>query len=335
MDDIIRLAHGSGGKLTHALIEQLFVPYFANPSLDPLDDSALIELEKNRIAFTTDSYVVDPIFFPGGDIGRLAVCGTVNDLLVQGAKPVALSAGFILEEGLPTEDLKRVIVSMADAAREANVVVATGDTKVVASGAVDKIFITTSGVGELLLEKAPSGHNAEVGDAVLVSGTVGDHGMAVMVTREGIEFDSQILSDVAPLSPLVSSLIKAGCELHTMRDPTRGGLATTVNEIARASDVTIELFEKAIPVAAEVAAACELLGFDPLYVANEGKLVLFVPAAEKEKVLALLRAHPQGAAAAEIGTVVEAGKCGVHLRTAIGGSRIVDMMVGEQLPRIC
>ena len=335
MNDIIRLAHGSGGRLTHKLVEDVFIPHFANPSLAPLDDSAILNLAHNRIAFTTDSYVVDPIFFPGGDIGRLAICGTVNDLAVQGAKPIAISVGFILEEGLLISDLTKVLESMAEAAREAGVFIVTGDTKVVSSGAADKIFINTSGIGEIELADPPSGNKARVGDTILVSGTLGDHGMAVLVSREGIDFDSPIQSDVAPLNNLVSTLLDARLDIHTMRDPTRGGLATTLNEIARASKVNFELVEDDIPVAPEVAAACELLGFDPLYVANEGKIVIIVADEDAKETLKLLKKHPFGESAAIIGKVLEKSEGNVYLKTTIGGHRILDMLVGEQLPRIC
>lgn len=335
MDDIIRLAHGSGGKLTHRLIEEVFLPYFSNPALSSLDDSALLNLKSKRVAFTTDSYVVDPIFFPGGDIGRLAVCGTVNDLVVQGARPVGLSVGFIIEEGFALDDLHRILASMKQAAEEADVSIVTGDTKVVTSGAADKIFINTAGVGELLTDNPPSGGNAQNGDAVILSGTLGDHGIAVMASREGINFDTEIESDVAPLNQITNALLDAGLDIHVMRDPTRGGLATTVNEIAKSSNVDIELDEQAIPVTEEVRGACELLGFDPIYIANEGKLVLFLPNSQAKGALTIIQKFKIGKNAAIIGSVTKPGEGQVFLKTDIGGHRIIDMLVGEQLPRIC
>ncbi|MBC7187675.1 MAG: hydrogenase expression/formation protein HypE [Calditrichaeota bacterium] len=335
MDEVIRLAHGSGGQLTHALIREVFLPYFDNPALAALNDSALLQLSGSRTAFTTDAYVVQPIFFPGGDIGRLAISGTVNDLSAQGARPVAISAAFIIEEGLRVAELQQVLASMAAAAREAGVAVVAGDTKVVPAGAADKLFITTAGVGTLLVEQPPTGSGARVGDAVIVTGTIGDHGMAVMAARAGLSLQGALRSDVAPLNHLVEGLFACGVEVHAMRDPTRGGVATTLNEIARASGVEIVIEEERIPVADEVKGACELLGFDPLYVANEGKMIVFVPVAHAERAIACLHSHALGRQAAIIGKVAKESKGRVLLRTAIGGHRILDMLVGEQLPRIC
>ncbi|MCR4437516.1 MAG: hydrogenase expression/formation protein HypE [bacterium] len=335
MDEVIRLAHGSGGQLTHALIREVFLPHFHNPALAALNDSALLQLSGSRAALTTDSYVVQPIFFPGGDIGRLAISGTVNDLSAQGARPVAISAAFIIEEGLRVDELQRVLASMAAAANEAGVAVVAGDTKVVAAGAADKLFITTAGVGTLLVEEPPTGSGARAGDAVIVTGTIGDHGMAVMAARAGLSLQGALHSDVAPLNHLVEGLFACGVEVHAMRDPTRGGVATTLNEIAQASGVEIVIEEERIPVADEVKGACELLGFDPLYVANEGKMIVFVPAAHAEQAISYFHSHPLGRKAAIIGEVVKESQGRVLLRTAIGGHRILDMLVGEQLPRIC
>ncbi len=335
MDEVIRLAHGSGGKLTHALVRETFLPYLDNPTLAALNDSAVVALAGGRIAFTTDAYVVQPIFFPGGDIGRLAISGTVNDLCAQGARPVAVSAAFIIEEGLRVEELTRVLASMAATAAEAGVSVVAGDTKVVAAGAADKLFITTAGVGTLLVQEPPTGSGAQVGDVVIVSGTLGDHGMAVLSARAGLSLQGALRSDVAPLNRLVEGLLTQGIVVHAMRDPTRGGLATTLNEIATASKVEIVVDEESIPVAEEVRGACELLGFDPLYVANEGKMVIIVPPQEVERTLAFLHGHPLGRQAAAIGRVVAEGKGRVLLETVVGGHRILDMLVGEQLPRIC
>ncbi|MGQ9561155.1 MAG: hydrogenase expression/formation protein HypE [Candidatus Oleimicrobiaceae bacterium] len=335
MDEVVRLAHGSGGQLTHALVREVFLPYFENPALAAMDDSAVLQLVTSRVAFTTDSYVVQPIFFPGGDIGRLAISGTVNDLSAQGARPVALTASFIIEEGLRVEELQRVLSSMAATAAEAGVTVVAGDTKVVAAGAADKVFITTAGLGTLLVDDPPRGSGAQVGDAVIVTGTIGDHSIAVMAARAGLDLGGTLRSDVAPLNHLVEGLFARSIEVHAMRDPTRGGVATTLNEIARASGVDIVLEEGNIPVADEVRGACELLGFDPLYLANEGKMIVIVPSQMEEQTIAYLHTHPLGRRAAVIGRVTQQSKGRVLLRTAIGGHRILDMLVGEQLPRIC
>jgi len=328
------LGHGSGGKLTAQLIRDLFLPAFDNPLLGRLDDQAVLEAGSARIAFTTDSFVVTPLFFPGGDIGKLAVHGTVNDIAMSGAMPLALSAAFILEEGFSMEELGRVVASMAEAARAAGVPIATGDTKVVPQGAADKMFITTSGVGLVPENIHISASNARPGDRILLSGTIGDHGMAVMAKREGLEFDGAIESDTAPLHRLVAAMTAAG-EIHALRDPTRGGLAATLVEIAAVARIGVEAVAGAIPVREPVRAACELLGLDPLFVANEGKLVAFVAAADAGRVLEAMRSMPEGREAAIIGEAVEAHPGMVLLKTEVGGTRVVDLPFHEQLPRIC
>jgi hydrogenase expression/formation protein HypE len=332
--DMIVLGHGSGGKLSHDLINRLFLPELGKAAPRALDDSAVINLNGQRLAITTDSHVVSPLFFPGGDIGRLAVCGTVNDLAMVGAKPYALTCGFVLEEGLSFEILQRVVQSMRDAAAEAGVFIAAGDTKVVQRGEADKLFINTSGIGLVDPGLDISGANAKVGDVLIVSGTLGDHGIAVMSAREGFGFTTDLQSDVAPLNHLVRAMLEAG-EIHVLRDPTRGGLATTLNEIAKQSSVVIELQDPQIPVKPQVRAACEMLGFDPLYVANEGKLIAFVKAEDAEKILNVMKQAPYGRDAVIIGKVIDQGKSQVRLKTAIGGTRLVDMLPGEMLPRIC
>jgi len=332
--DLVVLGHGSGGRLSYDLINRLFLPELGKTAPRALDDSAVLNLNGQRLAITTDSHVVSPLFFPGGDIGRLAVCGTVNDLAMVGAKPYALTCGFVVEEGLPFEILQRVVQSMREAATEAGVFIAAGDTKVVQRGGADRLFINTSGVGLVDAEVNISGANAQVGDLLIVSGTLGDHGIAVMSAREGLGFTTDLQSDVAPLNHLVRAMREAG-EIHVLRDPTRGGLATTLNEIARQSEVVIELQDDQIPVKPQVRAACEMLGFDPLYVANEGKLVAFVKAAQAEAILDAMKQTPYGRDAVVIGKVIEKGKSQVQLKTAIGGTRLVDMLPGEMLPRIC
>ena len=337
MNEVILLAHGSGGQLSHDLVKQVFVAAFANPILDRQDDSALLpdKVEGGRLAFTTDSYVVRPLFFPGGDIGRLAVCGTVNDLAMNGAQPRYLSAAFVVEEGFALADLRRIAASMARAAGEAGVELVAGDTKVVERGHADGCFVTTAGVGRVPPGVDISGANARPGDAVLLSGTVGDHGMAIMSQREGLRFETPLESDVAPLNGLVQTMLDTGLEIHCLRDPTRGGLATTLNELAGQSEVEIVVEEGRIPVRPVVRGLCELLGLDPLYVANEGKLVAIVPQPAAERILAAMRAHPLGRDAAIIGRV-RAGRAGrVALRTTLGAHRVLDMMAGELLPRIC
>ncbi len=332
--DMIVLGHGSGGKLSHDLINRLFLPELGKAAPRALDDSAVININGQRLAITTDSHVVSPLFFPGGDIGKLAVCGTVNDLAMVGAKPYALTCGFVVEEGLSFEILQRVVQSMRDAAAEAGVFIAAGDTKVVQRGGADKLFINTSGVGLVDANVDISGTNAKVGDVLIVSGTLGDHGIAVMSAREGLGFTTDLQSDVAPLNHLVRTMLEAG-EVHVLRDPTRGGLATTLNEIAKQSNVVIELQDQQIPVKPQVRAACEMLGFDPLYVANEGKLIAFVKAEDAEKILGVMKQTPYGKEAVIIGKVIDQGKSQVRLKTAIGGTRLVDMLPGEMLPRIC
>lgn len=333
-DERVTLAHGSGGRLTHELVRRVFLPHFQAQALKQLDDAARLEQQSGRLAFTTDSFVVKPLFFRGGDIGRLAVCGTVNDLSTAGARPLFLAAAFVIEEGLPFTDLERVVLSMRSAAEEAGVDVVTGDTKVVERGAADGLFITTSGIGVIPDGVNVSGHYARPGDDVVVTGSLGDHGIAVISAREGLAFGSEVASDVAPLNRLVEAMLAAG-EVHALRDPTRGGLATTLNEIATQANVGIILAEKALHVRKGVRAACELLGFDPLYLANEGKMVAFVAPGAAEAVIKRLRELPYGAEAAVVGEVVAnpAGK--VLLRTYIGGTRVVDILAGELLPRIC
>jgi hydrogenase expression/formation protein HypE len=337
MSDTILLAHGSGGQLTHALIREVFARHLSNPALDELGDAALLEWPagSGRLALTTDSYVVQPLFFPGGDIGKLAVCGTVNDLAVAGATPRYLSAGFILEEGLPRATLERVVASMAETARQAGVAVVTGDTKVVERGAADGLFINTAGVGFVPAGRALSPARLRPGDLIVVSGTVGDHGMAVMMQREGLTFSSALVSDCAPLNGLIEALLEAApAGVRCMRDPTRGGLATTLNEWAQAG-VGIALDEPAIPVRDEVRAICEILGLDPLYAANEGKVLIGLSAEAAEVGLAALRAHPLGRRAAVIGCVTAEHPGRVILRTPLGARRILEMLAGAQLPRIC
>ncbi|MBW1740013.1 MAG: hydrogenase expression/formation protein HypE [Deltaproteobacteria bacterium] len=334
-EDIILLDHGSGGRASHELLRQVFLPQFKNSLLEGLDDSTVFEIGDHKLAFSTDSYTVDPIFFPGGDIGCLAVNGTVNDLAMQGADPLYLSAGFIIEEGFPMADLKRILGSMKATAKTAGVQIITGDTKVVNRGGVDKIFINTSGIGLIRGHAHISGRNAQPGDAVLVSGSIGDHGIAILSQRAGLSFESVIQTDSAPLNGLVAEMMLVSDGIHAMRDPTRGGLATTLNEIAIQSNVGIELLEDQIPVSEGVQGACELLGLDPLYVANEGKLIAFVASEDADKVLSCMQAHPYGRGAGIIGRVVSENRGRVFMKTRIGGTRILDMLVGEQLPRIC
>ena len=334
MEDRILLAHGSGGKLGHDLIEKNFVPALGNPILNKLDDSAVFEL-CGRLAFTTDSYTVSPIFFPGGDIGKLAVCGTVNDLAMNGATPLYLSLSFIIEEGLPVTELEKIVNSIYQAADEAGVKIVTGDTKVVNQGTADKLFINTSGVGIVPAGVDISGANAMPGDKVILSGSLGDHGIAVLSKRQGFEFNVPIESDCAPLNRLVADILATSDNLHCLRDPTRGGLATTLNEFARQSQVGIRIDEASLPINEAVLAACELLGFDPLYVANEGKLVAVVAPPDADKVLASMKQNRYGTKASIIGEVVSEHPGKVVMKTYLGSSRIVDMLVGELLPRIC
>jgi len=334
MSETILLAHGSGGKLSHDLIEKFFLPLFDNAILNQLDDSAAFELN-GEIAFTTDSYVVNPIFFPGGDIGKLAVYGTVNDLAMKGAMPLFLSISLIIEEGLSLEELKIIANSIKAAAEEAKIKIVTGDTKVVNHGNADKLFITSSGLGIIPPGTNISGANARPGDKVIVSGTIGDHGIAVMSQREGLKFSVPIKSDCAPLHKLVAEMLEISRQIHCLRDPTRGGLATTLNEFARQSRVGIQIEEEKIPVSDAVRAACELLGFDPLYVANEGKLVAIVAPQDTEQVLGKIKQNQYGAEASIIGTVTTEPEGKVIMKTRFGASRIIDMLTGELLPRIC
>jgi hydrogenase expression/formation protein HypE len=333
--EFITLAHGSGGKAAHDLITEFFLPYFDNPILKALDDQGVFSIDQGRLAFTTDSYVVAPLFFRGGDIGRLAICGTVNDVAMCGARPLFLSVAFVIEEGFSVEKLERILRSMKEASREASVAVITADTKVVEKGACDGLFVNTSGVGIVPPGVEISSSRVRLGDAVLVSGPIGEHGVAIISEREGISFETEVSSDCAPLSGMVNAILTAGLRPHAMRDPTRGGVATTLNEIALASGVEIEIEEELLPVAASVRNACDLLGFDPLYVANEGKLVAFVPEKEAERTLDVMKACRYGSGAVRIGTVVSSGKGRVFMKTRIGGKRFVDMLVGEQFPRIC
>jgi hydrogenase expression/formation protein HypE len=328
------IGHGSGGRLSHDLIERVFLPGLGQAAPRSLDDSAILDWSGGPLAFTTDCHVVQPLFFPGGDIGRLAVCGTVNDLAMVGAEPIALTAGFILEEGLSFETLDRVVHSMRTAAEEAGVILAAGDTKVVERGKADGLFISTAGVGRFANGAPIRGSGARPGDVVILSGAIGDHGMAVLSAREGLGLETQAVSDVAPLQGLAAAMRRAG-KISAMRDPTRGGLATALKELASQSGVCMELDEPAIPVHGPVRAACEVLGFDPLYVANEGKLVACVPSDSAARILAAMRAHPLGAEAVIIGRVIDAPRGQVRMRTEIGGTRIVDMLPGEMLPRIC
>ncbi len=331
----VLLAHGGGGRLMHQLIEQVFLPAFRNPLLEARHDGATLEVAGRRLAFTTDAYVVRPLQFPGGDIGTLAVNGTVNDLAMCGARPLYLSAALILEEGLPMHTLREIVQSMREAARTAGVQIVTGDTKVVDRGKGDGIFITTAGVG--LIEHPREIGPAQVrrGDVLLLNGDIGRHGIAIMAVREGLAFETTIESDCAPLADPVLTLLDAGVQIHCLRDLTRGGLASALIEIAEAARVQIAIEEARIPVREDVQGACELLGFDPLYVANEGRFVCFVPAAEAEWALALLRSRPLGADACAIGTVEPHTSGLVTLRSRVGASRVVDMLSGEQLPRIC
>lgn len=371
----ILLGHGSGGLLTAELLQRLFLPGFGNEILSALEDQATltipspptplphgargeresstrqgetaetwslsplggeaVEVSGTRLAFTTDSFVVRPLFFPGGDIGKLAVHGTVNDLAMGGARPLFLSAAFILEEGLPLADLERIVASMRSACREAGVSLVTGDTKVVDKGKGDGVFITTSGIGIVPEGRRLSIHAAKPGDRILVSGTLGDHGIAIMSVREGIEFETMLESDTAPLTGLAQAILEVCPKTRCMRDPTRGGLSSALNELAAASGVGVSLDEELIPLRPEVRGACELLGLDPLYVANEGKLIAVVPVEDAENVLDVVRAHPLGKNAAVIGTVVANHPGTVILRSRIGGERVVTLLTGEQLPRIC
>ena len=333
--DKILLDHGSGGKISHRLTTDILLPVFDNPILAELNDGAIFELNGMRLAFSTDSYTVDPIFFPGGNIGDLAINGTVNDIAMCGAQPLYLSVGLIIEEGFPVADLTAIVGEMGKAAERARITVVTGDTKVVPRGAVDKIFINTSGLGLIPSNVNIASHRARPGDRIILSGTIADHGITILTQREGLSFETGLTSDTAPLSEMVRQMFSASPNVHVLRDPTRGGVGTALNEIAEKSQVGIKIVEEQIPMKKEVTAACELLGFDPLYLANEGKLLAFVAAQDTEAILAAVRSNPFGKDAAVIGEVVEDHSGQVVLETRIGGSRIVDMLAGEQLPRIC
>jgi hydrogenase expression/formation protein HypE len=333
--DTIVLGHGSGGRLSSDLMRELFLPAFSNPVLARLDDQAIVTVNGTRLAFTTDSFVVKPLFFPGGDIGSLAVHGTINDLAMGGARPLFLSAAFIIEEGLSIDVLRRVVSSLHTAARDAGVEIVTGDTKVVEKGSGDELFINTSGIGIVPDGLELSADRARPGDKVLLSGSIGDHGIAILAQREGLEFECPVKSDSAALHNLVAEMLEASREIRCMRDPTRGGVSSTLNEIAEQSRVGIRLEESEIPIRDEVRGACEMLGLDPLYVANEGKLIAIVAPESAAAVLDAMRRHPLGRNSCVIGTVIESASPVVTIRTALGTSRLVDMLAGDQLPRIC
>jgi len=335
-NDLIILGHGSGGRLSHQLLDELIIPILGDNGVAGQNDAALLDPPPGRLAFTTDSYVVDPVFFPGGSIGSLAIHGTVNDLAMMGARPLYISVGLIIEEGFSKADLEFILRDMRQAADQAAVRIVTGDTKVVPHGKVDKIFINTSGIGVIGHDLPISGSNAQPGDKIIISGTIGDHGIAIMANREGLKLDTEILSDSAPLNSLVDAIIaEAFSNLHVLRDPTRGGVATTIKEIAQQSGVSITLYEENMPIKPAVRGVCSILGLDPLFVANEGKLLAFIAPETAEQVLNVIRQHPAGRDAAIIGAVTgtEAGR--VQMETIIGGLRAVEMLAGEQLPRIC
>lgn len=334
-DDTVLLDHGAGGKASHAMFSKMILPLFHNDFLAQQDDGAVYEVPAGRMAFSTDSYVVDPIFFNGGNIGDLAVNGTVNDIAMCGADPLYISVGMIIEEGLPIKDLQTILETMAAAAERAGVKIVTGDTKVVPRGKADKIFINTSGVGMLFNGVNVSGSRALPGDKIILSGTMADHGIAILTAREGLMFDGELKTDSAPLNHMVRAILSSGWDIHVLRDPTRGGVGTTLNEIAARSDVGMTLFEKYLPVKKEVNGVCALLGFDPLYIANEGKLIAIVPEKHAAEVLDIIRADGFGRDAAIIGEVTDQNPGKVFMETAIGGRRLVDMLTGEQLPRIC
>ena len=334
-EDRILLSHGSGGKLSYNLTKDLFLSNFNNPYLEKLDDGALLNIEGLKLAYTTDSYTVDPLFFKGGNIGELAVYGTVNDLAMCGATPLYLSCSFIIEEGFSLSLLEKIVLSMSEASVIARVDIVTGDTKVVNRGAADKIFINTSGLGIVKEGVNISGSNAKVGDVVILNGSIGSHGIAVLSEREGLKFGTDIKSDTSPLSSLVVDMLEVSKDIHVLRDPTRGGLSTSLNEIALSSKVDVEINEGDIPIQEEVRAACEILGYDPLYLANEGKLVAFVPSEIAPNILKKMRKNRYGKESKIIGRVVKESEGKVYLNTTIGGKRMIDMLTGEQLPRIC
>jgi len=331
----VNMAHGSGGRTSAQLIDHLFKKHLGNELLNQNNDQALFAVEGARMVMTTDSYVISPLFFPGGNIGSLAVHGTVNDLVMSGAKPLYLSAGFILEEGFPLQELEKIVISMAQAAEAACVKIVTGDTKVVERGKGDGVYINTSGVGIVPDELNLSGELAQLGDVIILSGCIGDHGIAVLSHRENLEFETAITSDSASLEGLVKLMVEKAPSIRCMRDPTRGGLACALNELAQQSGVGMSLQEKSIPIKAQVAAACELLGLDPLYIANEGKLVCICPAQNAEELVKAMRLHPLGAESQVIGSVIEDKRCFVQMETTLGGTRMVDWLAAEQLPRIC
>ncbi|MGV8059824.1 MAG: hydrogenase expression/formation protein HypE [Smithellaceae bacterium] len=333
--DKILLEHGNGGMLSNELIANTFLPHFSNSYLECLEDSAVLSIGNQKFCFTTDSYVVSPVFFPGGDIGSLAVHGTVNDLAVCGGKPLYMSAGYILEEGFPFASLTKIVASMADAAGKAGIKIVTGDTKVVSRGAVDGIFINTSGIGIIEYERSLSVKSITPGDVIILNGTIGDHGAAIMKARENLGFEADIVSDSAPLNGLIAEILKASPDIHCMRDATRGGLGAILAEIAQSANIRINISEQDIPVHENVRGICEILGFDPLFLANEGKVVVFCPAADADKVLAMMKLHELGKNSAVIGSVMEKGQGRVVLKTSIGGERIVDLPTGELVPRIC
>lgn len=336
-EERIRLGHGSGGKLTHELIDSLFVKHFSNPELDRQTDAALLNLPDKRLAFTTDAFVVDPIFFPGGDIGKLAVCGTVNDVAVSGATPIYLSTAFIIEEGLLFKDLETIVISMAKEARKAGVSIVTGDTKVVNKGNCDKVFITTSGIGALPEEHVhiSEGLTVQDGDKIIINGSIGDHGMAIMSARNELKLNAPLLSDCASLNGLIAEITKTSKQVRFMRDATRGGLATVITEMSYNKEYGINIAEEDLLIQEGVRGMCELLGFDPMYVANEGKVVVVVAAEDANAVLSAMKTHEFGKDARIIGEIVKDHPGKAWLSTAIGGNRIIDMLAGEQLPRIC
>ncbi len=335
MKDIITLDHGSGGEASHELVDELFVSRLDNEFLRKLDDSAVVQIPGKNLAITTDSYVVDPIFFPGGNIGSLAVHGTVNDLAMQGAHPLYLTLGLMLEEGLPVEDLVKIIDSVAEACKEAEVKIVAGDTKVVPRGHMDKVFINTSGIGIIPEGVDVSSHNARPGDKVIINGNIGDHGMAILSKREGLNFETPLISDSAPLNGLIASMLAASPQIHVLRDPTRGGVATALNEIATRSEVSIVVFEEALPIAKPVLSAAELLGLDPLYVANEGKCLAVVSEKDACTLLRAMKRAKNGKNSRIIGEITTQNPGRVLLKTRVGGTRIISMLTGEQLPRIC
>lgn len=334
-DEKIVLAHGSGGSKSAELFRNIFQPRFKNPFLDEVHDGAIIEMNGQKFAYSTDTFVVSPIFFPGGDIGELAVNGTVNDVAMCGAEPLYLSAGFVIEEGFEMKDLDRIVRSMANAAEKAGVMLVTGDTKVVEQGAVDRIYINTSGIGVVHYEKTISPKNAKPGDVIIINGSIGDHGVSVMVEREGFDFTTSIQSDTASLNHIVSDTLKACPDIHVLRDPTRGGLAGTLNEICGMSEVGIELDESVIPIQRQVISIAEILGIDPLYIANEGKMIVIAPEKDAESILNAMRRHDEAKDACVVGKVTENHPGQVVLKTSLGTTRILDMPVGDKLPRIC